>query len=96
MLNLRVSVAANGVILDKIIIGKPAIAADANDGYIPTAALRTCIAQAQQGGYQGGLALWQYPDQVSNYVAQVSFLILLLASGLELMIEIVGVDLRLD
>lgn len=71
MLNVSFGIAANGVILDKIIIGKPAIAADANDGFMPTAALRTCVSQAQQGGYQGGLALWQYPHQLSGYVAKV-------------------------
>ena len=44
-------IAASGVPLNKIVIGKPATAADANNGYIAPATLATCVEQAKSQGW---------------------------------------------
>lgn len=44
-------IAANGVSLDKIVIGKPATAGDADNGFIAPATLATCVQQAQSQGW---------------------------------------------
>jgi hypothetical protein len=43
--------AANGVALNKIVIGKPAIASDAENGFVSTGSLATCVAQAKAQGW---------------------------------------------
>ncbi len=43
---------ASGVALDKLVIGKPALAAgDANNGYIDPSTLGGCLATAKNGGW---------------------------------------------
>lgn len=44
-------IAANGVPLDKLVIGKPANTGDANNGYIDPATLATCVEQAKNQGW---------------------------------------------
>jgi hypothetical protein len=44
-------IAANGVPLNKIVIGKPATAGDATNGYMDPATLSTCLAQAKAQGW---------------------------------------------
>lgn len=44
-------IAAAGVSLDKIVIGKPANSADANNGYMDASTLAGCVAQANQAGW---------------------------------------------
>lgn len=44
-------IAANGVSLDKIVIGKPAAAGDADSGFIAPATLATCVQQAKNQGW---------------------------------------------
>ncbi|KAF8547935.1 hypothetical protein OG21DRAFT_1599586 [Imleria badia] len=39
-------ISANDVILDKLVIGKPATTADANDGFMNTTLLASCVAEA--------------------------------------------------
>lgn len=39
-------ISANGVTLDKLVIGKPATTADANNGYMNTTLLASCVAEA--------------------------------------------------
>jgi chitinase len=44
-------IAANGVPLSKIVIGKPANTADANNGYIDPTTLAGCVSQAKAQGW---------------------------------------------
>ncbi|KAM0750798.1 glycoside hydrolase [Meredithblackwellia eburnea MCA 4105] len=59
---------ANGVSKHKLIIGKPAIAADAVNGFITPSQLGTCVSQARAQGWDAGLMLWQYPDQPNGFI----------------------------
>lgn len=45
--------AANGVALNKIVIGKPATAADATNGFVSTSTLASCLATAKGQGWSG-------------------------------------------
>ncbi|KAJ6492280.1 glycoside hydrolase family 18 protein [Mycena sanguinolenta] len=64
-------IAANGVPLNKIVIGKPATASDATNGYMDPGTLSTCLAQAKAQGWSAGAMTWQYPDGNSAWVTQV-------------------------
>lgn len=44
-------IAASGVSLDKLVIGKPGTTADANNGYMSTSTLASCVAQAYSSGW---------------------------------------------
>jgi hypothetical protein len=44
-------IAASGVTLDKLVIGKPATTADANNGYMNTTLLAQCVGEAAQQGW---------------------------------------------
>jgi hypothetical protein len=46
-------IAANGITLNKIVIGKPATGADATNGFMDPATLSTCLAQAKAQGWSG-------------------------------------------
>ncbi|KAJ8519827.1 hypothetical protein ONZ45_g3252 [Pleurotus djamor] len=54
-------IAASGVPLSKIVIGKPAAAGDANNGLMSTSTLASCLQQAKNQGWNGGVMVWQYP-----------------------------------
>ncbi|KAF8182479.1 glycoside hydrolase superfamily [Mycena galopus ATCC 62051] len=64
-------IAANGVPLNKLVIGKPATAADAGSGYMDPGTLATCLAQAKAKGWSAGAMTWQYPDSTSAWISQV-------------------------
>jgi len=64
-------IAANGVSLNKLVIGKPATSADASNGYIAPATLAGCVEQAQSQGWSGGVMTWQYPDAGSAWIEAV-------------------------
>lgn len=44
-------IAASGVPLSKLVIGKPANTADASNGYISTSTLASCVSQAKNQGW---------------------------------------------
>ena len=44
-------IAANGVSLNKLVIGKPATASDASNGYIDPSTLSSCVSQAAAQGW---------------------------------------------
>jgi hypothetical protein len=52
-------IAASGVPLDKLVIGKPASVADANNGFMPTDLLAQCVAEANVMGWRTGAMLFQ-------------------------------------
>ena len=53
----------NGIPLDMLVIGKPATAADASNGFMDPATLGTCVKEAKAKGWNGGVMVWQvsYP-----------------------------------
>lgn len=55
-------IAASGVSLDKLVIGKPANAGDASNGYIAPATLAGCLEQAKEKGWNAGAMVWEVSD----------------------------------
>ncbi|KAJ6455602.1 glycoside hydrolase family 18 protein, partial [Mycena vitilis] len=55
-------IAANGVDLNKLVIGKPATTADANNGYMDPATLSGCLAQAKAKGWSAGAMTLAIPQ----------------------------------
>jgi chitinase len=51
---------ANGVELDKIVIGKPINAQKASIGYVDPSTLGSCVKQGQAKGWNGGVMFWEY------------------------------------
>ncbi|KAF8327704.1 glycoside hydrolase superfamily [Cantharellus anzutake] len=60
-----------GVPLDKIVVGKPGTAADANNGFMDASTLSDCVSAAKRDGWTGGIVVWQYPDANSSWITQV-------------------------
>ncbi|KAH9856027.1 glycoside hydrolase [Lenzites betulinus] len=61
-------IAANGVDLNKLVIGKPGGVSDANDGFIDPATLGTCVAQATAKGWTGGVMAFQFPSADTTWI----------------------------
>ena len=61
-------IAANGVDLNKIVIGKPGSAADANDGFIDPATLGTCVEQAKAKGWAAGVMAFEFPEADTTWI----------------------------
>ncbi|KXN87412.1 hypothetical protein AN958_08843 [Leucoagaricus sp. SymC.cos] len=64
-------IAASGVPLDKLVIGKPATAGDAGSGFISTSTLASCVQQAKNKGWNGGVMVWEYPRAASPWITSV-------------------------
>ncbi|KAJ7733926.1 hypothetical protein B0H16DRAFT_1467810 [Mycena metata] len=64
-------IAANGVPLNKLVIGKGATGADATNGYIDPATLAGCVAQAKSQGWSAGVMEWQYPNGGRAWIEEV-------------------------
>nr|GAT55156.1 glycoside hydrolase family 18 protein [Mycena chlorophos] len=64
-------IAANGIPLNKLVIGKPAATSDAGSGYMDPGTLATCLEQANAKGWSGGVMTWQYPDGDSAWITKV-------------------------
>ncbi|GLB41933.1 putative glycosyl hydrolase 18 family protein [Lyophyllum shimeji] len=64
-------IGANGVPFSKIVIGKPATTSDANNGYMSTSTLATCLQQAKNQGWNGGVMVWQYPHAAASWIQAV-------------------------
>ncbi|KAK7061021.1 hypothetical protein VNI00_000756 [Paramarasmius palmivorus] len=64
-------IAASGVPLSKLVIGKPATTGDANNGYIDANTLATCLQTAKNQGWNGGAMAWQYPHAGSSWITTV-------------------------
>jgi chitinase len=53
-------IAANGVPLSKLVIGKPANSGDGpSGGYVDPATLATCVSQAKASGWNAGVMAWE-------------------------------------
>lgn len=62
---------ASGVDQNKLVIGKPATSSDASSGYMAPATLATCVEQAKNNGWAGGVMVWEYPDAPSSWIETV-------------------------
>ena len=58
-------IASNGVDENKLVIGKPATANDASNGFIDPATLAGCVAQAAEQGWNAGVMTWEVRSQVN-------------------------------
>ncbi|KAK0501322.1 glycoside hydrolase superfamily [Armillaria luteobubalina] len=67
----NVQIADNGVDLSKLVIGKPATASDASNGYMDPDTLATCLGIAKDQGWDGGAMVWQYPHGDESWIATV-------------------------
>ncbi|KAK0445760.1 glycoside hydrolase [Armillaria borealis] len=64
-------IANNGVDLSKLVIGKPATASDATNGYMNASMLATCLETAKKSGWAGGAMAWQYPNADASWISAV-------------------------
>ncbi|KAH8109504.1 glycoside hydrolase family 18 protein [Phellopilus nigrolimitatus] len=64
-------IAASGVDLDKLVIGKPATSSDASNGYIAPATLASCLSQAKTQGWDAGAMVWEFPDAAASWISSV-------------------------
>ncbi|KZT18638.1 glycoside hydrolase family 18 protein [Neolentinus lepideus HHB14362 ss-1] len=64
-------IAASGVTLDKLVIGKPATTSDANNGYIDPSTLATCVEQAKNQNWDAGVMVWEFPDAAASWISTV-------------------------
>ncbi|KAJ7066616.1 glycoside hydrolase family 18 protein [Mycena amicta] len=64
-------IAASGVPLSKIVIGKPAGTGYANNGFMDAATLATCVTQAKSQGWNGGAMVWEYPGASASWIKTV-------------------------
>ncbi|KAG2136264.1 glycoside hydrolase family 18 protein [Suillus cothurnatus] len=64
-------IAAAGVTLDKLVIGKPATSADASNGYMSTSLLAQCVDKAHKEGWDAGVMVWEFPDAAAAWIKAV-------------------------
>ncbi|KAG1795178.1 glycoside hydrolase family 18 protein [Suillus plorans] len=64
-------IAAAGVSLDKLVIGKPATTADATNGYMNTTLLAQCVEMAYEQGWDAGVMVWEFPDAAASWIEAV-------------------------
>ncbi|TDL19770.1 glycoside hydrolase family 18 protein [Rickenella mellea] len=64
-------IAASGIPMSKIVIGKPANSGDADNGYMPTSTLATCLQTAKAQGWTGGAMVWEFPDAAASWIKTV-------------------------
>ena len=55
-----------GVPLTKLVVGKPAVAGDADNGFMKPSVLGGCLKQAVAKGWNAGTMFWQYPHMTPN------------------------------
>ncbi|KAJ7116029.1 glycoside hydrolase [Mycena epipterygia] len=65
-------IAASGVPLSKLVIGKPGTTGDeTSGGYIAPATLAGCLATAKNQGWTGGAMVWEWPDAAASWIQTV-------------------------
>jgi len=63
--------AASGIELEKIVIGKPINSGAASNGYMDTSTLNTCVSQAKSKGWNAGVMYWEYDSSAISVMAAV-------------------------
>lgn len=61
-----------GVPLDKLVVGKPAVQEDADNGFMKPSVLGGCLKIAVQNGWNAGAMFWQYPHMTSSRLQVVT------------------------
>ncbi|KAJ7491934.1 glycoside hydrolase family 18 protein [Mycena latifolia] len=64
-------IAASGVPLSKLVIGKPATASAASNGFMSTSTLAGCLATAKSQGWNAGAMVWEYPGAAASWIQTV-------------------------
>ncbi|KAL9713573.1 hypothetical protein Ac2012v2_003184 [Leucoagaricus gongylophorus] len=64
-------IAASGIPLSKLVIGKPGTSGDASNGFISTSTLAQCVQQAKNRGWSAGVMVWEFPDAAADWIRQV-------------------------
>ncbi|KAF8346881.1 glycoside hydrolase family 18 protein [Amanita rubescens] len=64
-------ISANGIPLSKLVIGKPATSQLTYSGYMDTSTLASCLEQAKNQGWDGGVMVWEYPEADATWIANV-------------------------
>ncbi|KAJ8697321.1 hypothetical protein PTI98_007112 [Pleurotus ostreatus] len=64
-------IAASGIPLSKLVIGKPATTGDASNGFMSTATLAGCLQQAKGRGWNAGVMVWEFPDAAASWIRDV-------------------------
>ncbi|KAG6336460.1 hypothetical protein ID866_2631 [Astraeus odoratus] len=64
-------IAAAGVPLNKLVIGKPATTSDASNGYVDPSMLSGCLRTAKDQGWSAGVMVWQFPDAAASWIQTV-------------------------
>ncbi|KAH9852021.1 glycoside hydrolase [Lenzites betulinus] len=65
-------IAASGIDLNKLVIGKPGLSAgDANNGFIDPTTLAGCVQQAKAKGWDAGVMVWEFPDATASWIQTV-------------------------
>lgn len=61
-----------GVPLNKLVVGKPAIQSDADDGFMRPSVLGGCLNTAVQNGWNGGAMFWEYPHMTPHRLSVIT------------------------
>jgi len=64
-------IAASGVPLSKLVIGKPGTASEADNGFMSTTTLAGCLATAKSQGWNAGAMVWEYPGANAAWISTV-------------------------
>ncbi|KAJ7091499.1 glycoside hydrolase family 18 protein [Mycena belliarum] len=64
-------IAASGVPLSKLVIGKPGTSSAASNGYMSASTLAGCLATAKGQGWNGGAMVWEYPGAAAAWIQTV-------------------------
>ncbi|KAL5519835.1 hypothetical protein ACEPAG_1495 [Sanghuangporus baumii] len=64
-------ISESGVDLNTIVIGKPGITTDADDGYTEPKTLASCLSQAKRKEWNAGTMVWEYPHADSQWIKDV-------------------------
>ncbi|RDB20822.1 Basic endochitinase [Hypsizygus marmoreus] len=64
-------IAASGIPLSKLVIGKPATSGDASNGFMSTSTLAGCVQQAKSQGWNAGVMVWEFPSAAAAWIQSV-------------------------
>ncbi|KAJ7091500.1 glycoside hydrolase [Mycena belliarum] len=64
-------IAASGVPVSKLVIGKPAGSSSATDGFMSPSMLAGCLSTAKKQGWNAGAMVWAYPDAAAPWIKTV-------------------------